>query len=307
VLDLNAVIAGLEKMLHRLISENISIVTSPGPGLGRIRADEGQVEQVILNLVLNARDAMPDGGTITIETADVDLDEGYVSSHFSVKPGPYAMLCVSDTGIGMDAETKSHLFEPFFTTKESGKGTGLGLSTVYGIVKQNEGNIWVYSEPGKGSTFKVYLPRNCGDVVPAARRQIPSEVATGTETILAIDDEEMIRNILKILLEEGGYTVLLAKDGEEADKICAAHAGEIHLLLTDVVLPKMNGREVARHLTARRPQLRVLYMSGYTANAIAHHGVLDSDVAFLPKPFEPTALLRKIREVLDAGKKDTGT
>jgi len=301
VLDLDAVVAGLEALLHRLLGEDVSFVTSRGCGSGRIRADEGQIEQVVLNLAINARDAMPDGGTLTIETADVDLDEGYVSSHFSVKPGSYAMLCVSDTGIGMDAETKSHLFEPFFTTKEPGKGTGLGLSTVYGIVKQNEGSIWVYSEPGRGTTFKVYFPRAGGSPAPAVHSRTPPGVATGTETILAIDDEEMIRDILCVLLKEGGYTVLPAKDGEEAERICAEHAGDIHLLLTDVVLPKINGREVARRLTARRPRMRVLFMSGYTANAISHHGVLDPDVAFIQKPFEPAALMRKVREVMDGG------
>jgi two-component system cell cycle sensor histidine kinase/response regulator CckA len=300
VLDLNAIIEGMEKMLRRLINESVSIDFFLHPSLGLIRADASQMGQVLLNLVINASDAMPLGGKLTIETANAELDESYTRMHTSVKPGPHVQLVVSDTGSGMDAETRERLFEPFFTTKEEGKGTGLGLSTVYGIVKQSGGNIWVYSEPGKGTAFKVYLPRVFDEAQEVTEERIDEAPARGTETVLVVEDEEMIRQIICVALAEYGYTALPAKDGEEAWEVCLGAQGPIHLLLSDVVLPGMSGRESAKRLVSNRPEMRVLYMSGYTANAIVHHGVLEPGLAFLQKPFAPVVLLRKVREILDS-------
>ena len=299
VVDLNAIITGMGKMLRRLINESVSIDFFLDPALGLIRADVSQMEQVLLNLVINASDAMPRGGKLTIETANAELDESYARMHISVKPGSFVRLVVSDTGTGMGEETREHLFEPFFTTKEQGKGTGLGLSMVYGIVKQSGGNIWVYSEPGKGTAFKIYFPRVFEEAQKAPEERIDEAPASGTETVLVVEDEEMIRQIISVALTEYGYTALLAKDGEEAQAICARNQGPIHLLLSDVVLPGMSGRESAEKLCSLRPGMRVLYMSGYTANAIVHHGVLVPGLAFLQKPFAPAALLRKVREILD--------
>ena len=300
VLDLNAIVTGMEKMLGRLINESVSIDFFLDPALGLMRADASQMEQVLLNLVINASDAMPRGGKLTIETANAELDESYTRMHISVKPGPYVRLIVSDTGTGMDEETRERLFEPFFTTKKEGKGTGLGLSMVYGIVKQSGGNIWVYSEPGKGTAFKIYLPRVFEEAQKVTEEGIDEAPARGTETVLVVEDEEMIRRIIFAALVEFGYSVLLAKDGEEAWEICAGTQGPIHLLLSDVVLPGMSGRESAKRLVLKRPGMRVLYMSGYTANAIVHHGALEPGIAFLQKPFAPAALLRKVREILDS-------
>nr|MBI3613674.1 PAS domain S-box protein [Nitrospirota bacterium] len=300
VLTLNENVSTMDSMLRRLIGEHINLVTVLGADLGLVKADPGQIEQVIMNLAVNARDAMPEGGKLTIETANVDLDEAYASRHMAVEPGPYVMLAISDTGHGMDEETQARLFEPFFTTKEKGKGTGLGLSTVYGIVKQSGGIIWVYSEPTRGTTFKIYLPR----VVAVSERASLTSVAgaefvRGTETILLVEDEESVRALACEALEEAGFHVLGARHGAEALVISHQHQGPIHLLLTDVVMPEMSGRVLADRLAPQRPAMKILYMSGYTDNAIVHQGVIDPGTAFLHKPFSPDALVRKVREVLD--------
>ncbi len=300
VLDLNAVVANTEKMLRRLIGEDIDLVMVRDPALGQAKADPGQIEQILINLAANARDAMPQGGKLTIETGNVELDDAYARCHATVTAGCYVMLAVSDTGIGMDAETRARIFEPFFTTKEKGMGTGLGLATVYGIVKQSGGHIWVYSEPGRGTTFKIYLSRvgEAGESVqtPEAR----ARVAGGSETILLVEDEEAVRSLAARILQEHGYKVLESTSVEEALQIGARQEEPINLLLTDVVMPGMSGRNVAEHLGFFRPEMKVLYMSGYTDNAIVHHGVLDAGMAFLEKPFAPEALVRKVREVLDS-------
>jgi two-component system cell cycle sensor histidine kinase/response regulator CckA len=306
VLDLNSVVVRMEKMLKRLIGERIELLTLRDSNLGRVKADPGQVEQIIMNLAVNARDAMPQGGKLTIETANVDLDSAYIRSHSAV-PGPYILLAVSDTGVGMDADTLTHVFEPFFTTKEKGKGTGLGLSTVYGIVKQNGGNIWVYSERGRGSTFKVYLPRVYESAEEAASRTSSSESLNGTETILLAEDEEGVRSLVYRTLHACGYRVLVAKDVEDAVNIFEDCHEPIHLLLTDVVMPQMNGNELAKRLSIRHPETEVLYMSGYTDNAIVHHGVLEAGTFFIQKPFMPKVLMKKVREVLDARTKIPGS
>ncbi|MBI4241191.1 MAG: response regulator [Candidatus Rokubacteria bacterium] len=303
VLDLNAVVANMDTLLRRLIGEDIDLVTVPGPGLGRVKADPSQLEQVIVNLAVNARDATPRGGRLTIETANVELDETYARRHVGVVPGPYVMLAVSDTGIGMDAETQSRIFEPFFTTKELGEGTGLGLATVYGIVNQSGGSIWVYSEPGQGATFKIYLPRveEAADSIGSDKAQ--NAVPRGAETILIVEDNAAVRDVARDILRDHGYTVLEARHGDDALRICERHAGPIHLMVTDTVMPQMSGRELAERLTVVRPETKVLYVSGYTDNAIVHNGMLNAGVAFLQKPFTPDALARKVREVLDAARK----
>jgi len=300
IIDLNGVVTNLEKMLRSLISENIELKTALATGLGAARADPNQIEQVIMNLAINARDAMPDGGTLTIETGNATLDENYAARHVSVVPGAYVMLAVTDTGCGMNEETKARMFEPFFTTKPPGRGTGLGLSTVYGIVKQSGGNIWLYSEPGRGTTFKIYLPtvaalpEDIGKVVPveAARH--------GGGTVLVVEDDDQLRRLTHRALAARGYTVLEADRGRAALDIARRHKGMIDLLLTDVVMPDTNGRKLADALRATRPGLRVLYMSGYPDGAIASHGMLEHGVAYLAKPFTTEAITRKVREVLDA-------
>jgi hypothetical protein len=299
ILDLNAVVAVMDKMLRRLIGEDIELITIFGPGLGRVSADPGQIEQVIMNLAVNARDAMPDGGKLTIETANVEFDEAYARERVAVIPGRYIMLAMSDTGCGMDAETQSHLFEPFFTTKEPGKGTGLGLSTVYGIIKQSGGNIWVYSEPGSGTTFKIYLPRVDSPLESTKRDHVAIEMLHGSETVLLVEDEDIVRELACRVLQMYGYNVLAARSGMEALLICERHPIPIHLLVTDVVMPKMNGRELAKRLKALYPKMRVLFTSGYTGEAINRHGDLEPDFSFLQKPFTPDILVRKIRELLD--------
>jgi two-component system cell cycle sensor histidine kinase/response regulator CckA len=300
VLDLNSIVVGLDKLLRRLMDEDIEMVTLAGKSVGTIKADPGQIEQVIMNLVVNARDAMPDGGRLTIETANVDLDASYAKDHATVRPGRYVMLVVSDTGIGMSADTVAHIFEPFYTTKESGRGTGLGLSTVYGIVKQSGGYIWVYSEPGKGSAFKVYLPRVDEPAEALPRGKAPAANRQGTETVLLVEDDPQVRELTRTVLAAQGYFIIEAASPEDAERIVENDRAEIHLLLTDVIMPGISGRELARRLTARLPRMRVLYMSGYTYNIIAHGGTLEQGVAFLQKPFTPSTLVEKVREVLDA-------
>jgi two-component system, cell cycle sensor histidine kinase and response regulator CckA len=299
VLDLNAVVAEMERILGRLIGEDVELRTVLRPGLGSVKADPGQVEQIIMNLAVNARDAMPRGGKLTVETDAVYLDEGYARRHVAVSPGRYVMLAVSDTGTGMDEQTQRQIFEPFFTTKERGKGTGLGLSTVYGIVKQSGGSIWVYSEVGRGTTFKVYLPLVAEGAEAYRRPPEGGEVPPGTETILVAEDEAAVRSLVREALTAYGYRVITAPDGGSALLLGERHAGPIHLLLTDVVMPGVSGLELARRLGELRPGVRVLYMSGYTEDTISHHGILDAGVEFIQKPFAPEALARKVREVLD--------
>jgi PAS domain S-box-containing protein len=300
VLDLNSIVVGLDKLLRRLMDEDIEMQTLVGKGVGTIKADPGQIEQVIMNLVVNARDAMPDGGRLTIETANVDLDASYAKDHATVRPGSYVVLVVTDTGIGMSADTVAHIFEPFYTTKESGRGTGLGLSTVYGIVKQSGGYVWVYSEPGKGSAFKVYLPRVDEPADALAAGKVPATGRRGTETVLLVEDDPQVRELTRTVLVAQGYFIIEAASPEDAERIVENDRAEIHLLLTDVIMPGISGHELAKRLTARLPRLRVLYMSGYTYNIIAHGGTLEAGVAFLQKPFTPSTLLEKVREVLDA-------
>jgi two-component system cell cycle sensor histidine kinase/response regulator CckA len=299
VLDLGDVVSGLSTMVVRLIGEEVKVSVVVSPNLGRVKADRGQLEQVVMNLAVNARDAMPKGGSLIFELQNVELDDAYAATHAEVKPGPYVLLAISDTGTGMDAETQKRVFEPFFTTKETGKGTGLGLSTVHGIVHQSGGAIDVYSEPGQGTTFKVYLPRFAGDA--AVRRPVsgdhPAQRAA-FETVLVVEDEAAIRQLTKLILQKAGYTVLLAESPVAAERIAGSHSGPIHLMLTDVVMPGMRGPELAERLLGLRPDLRVLYMSGYTDNAIAHHGMLDAGTEFLQKPFTPFRLTEKVREVL---------
>ena len=300
VINLNEILPDLEKMLRRLIGENITLETILNPALWNVKIDTGQMEQVIMNLVVNARDAMPKGGNLTIETTNIDLDEDYFQDHgVENPPGPYVMMAISDTGIGMDKEIQSHIFEPFFTTKGIGRGTGLGLSTVYGIVKQNHGYIWAYSEPGQGTTFKVYLPSVGEDAVSVEEKKISKDKLTGSETVLIVEDDSSIRKLARKVLQAYGYNVLDAEEGEQALRIIEEHEGPIHLLVTDVVMPKMSGRELAERLQSLRPEVKVIYMSGYTDDAIAHHGVLEQGVNFIEKPFTPKGLARKVREVLD--------
>jgi PAS domain S-box-containing protein len=298
-LNLNDVVADMNKMLRRLIGEDIQLTAKFDPALRKTKADPGQIEQVLVNLVVNARDAMPRGGHLTIETSNFEMDSEYASKHVGVQPGWYVVLKVSDTGTGMEDETKARIFEPFFTTKEKGKGTGLGLSTVYGIVKQSGGNIWVYSEPGKGTSFKVYLPQIEYSSEPEERPVVEVAAVGGSETILLVEDEDVVRGLARKILEAAGYLVLEANGGADAVRLCQEHEGPIHLLLTDVVMPSTSGREVAEQVTLLRPTIRVLFMSGYTDAAIVHHGILDSSVEFIQKPFSPSTLAKKIREVLD--------
>ena len=299
VLDLNIVVGDLEKMLRRVIGEDIELTTHLTDDLGRVKADPGQIEQVVMNLAVNARDAMPNGGRLTIETANVDLDDAYAHSHIDVTPGRYVMLSVSDNGVGMSPEVKERVFEPFFTTKEKDKGTGLGLSTVYGIVKQSEGNIWVYSEPGKGTTFKIYLPRVEDIHEEIGEQEVIEELPRGSETILVVEDEEGVRQLAAHFLENQGYKVLEARDEDDALRISEQHKDPIPLVLSDVVMPKINGRALCERLTLLHPEMKVLYMSGYTGNAIVHHGVLEPGINYIQKPFSMDGLARKVRQVLD--------
>lgn len=298
VIDLNKSVQEIQKMLHRVIGEDIELAIRLGPDLGYVKADPGQLSQVLMNLAINSRDAMPSGGKLAIETANVELDNTYVRQHLGAKPGPFVMLAVSDTGMGMDSDTLSHIFEPFFTTKDPGKGTGLGLSMVYGIIKQNNGYIMAYSEPGRGTTFKIYFPQAV-ESLPTPR-QPEKEMAGGTETILVVEDEVALRELTCVLLQEAGYTVFETSGIEEAIAMAKDSRRKIDLLLTDIVMPRLDGHELANQLLALRPSLRVLYMSGYTDDVIVHRGVLSQGAMLVQKPFAKNTLLRKVRETLDS-------
>ncbi len=299
VLDLNILLQNLDKMLRRVIGEDIELVTLLAEDLGRVKTDPGQIEQVILNLAVNARDAMPSGGKLTIETANVELDETYARRHVAVTPGRYVMLAVSDTGVGMTPEVRDRVFEPFFTTKEKGKGTGLGLSTVYGIVKQSEGNIWIYSEPGHGTTFKIYLPQAEELLEEVKEKVVGEELPCGSETVLVVEDEEEVRKVAARILRGQGYKVLEASNGADTLMICKEQKERFHLILTDVVMPQMSGRQLVEQLRQVYQNFKVLYMSGYTDNTIVHHGVLERGINYIQKPFTVGALACKVREVLD--------
>jgi CheY-like chemotaxis protein len=300
ILDLNSVVANTERLLQRLIGENIQLKTRLASGLKAVRADFGQIEQVIVNLAVNARDAMPDGGCLTIETANVELGETYAQDHAIVRPGCYVMLAVSDTGCGMSDEVQSHIFEPFYTTKDPGKGTGLGLATAYGIVKQSGGHIWLYSELGAGTTFKIYLsPAESGARVSVPTKE-PAEVPALGQTILVAEDDEIVRKLIVTVLRAKGYRVVEAANGEQALEVWTQYSGKIDLLLTDTVMPGMSGPTLSGRLKIRQPEISVLYMSGYTDNALLLHDVLESGVAFLQKPFGLDVLARKVSEVLNS-------
>ena len=298
VVDLNAAVSGIERLLGRVLREDIHLECSLAPDAGTVKVDPGQLEQVIMNLAVNARDAMPNGGRVTIETANVDIDETYVQAHALAAPGRYVMLAVTDTGMGMDAATQARIFEPFFTTKEVGKGTGLGLATVQGIVQQSGGFIWVYSEPNHGTCFKVYLPRV--DAPPSKAEAVAGDLLRGTETVLVVEDMAAVRAVTCEMLRRFGFTVHDAADGTTALQLAQALAQPIDLLLTDVVMPDANGRDLATQFQKLHPRLRVLFMSGYTDDAVVRHGILEEGIAYLQKPFTPRSLVRKVREVLDA-------
>jgi len=302
ILDINESLIDIEKMLGRLIGEDVELLTIQASELWQVEIDPGQIEQMIMNLAVNARDAMPKGGKLTVGTANADLDKNYFRERgiHEETPGHYVMLSVSDTGSGMDKETREHIFEPFFTTKEVGKGTGLGLSTVYGIVKQNNGFIWVYSEPGQGSTFKIYLPKVKPDAEPEEKEQSLVDDLSGSETVLIVEDNDSLRNFAQKILHIYGYRTLNAENGEDALRVCKEHNGPIHLLLTDVVMPRMGGKEAAERLQPLYPRMKIIYMSGYTDNAIVHHGVLEPGLNFLEKPFTPKGLARKVRKALES-------
>ena len=300
VVDLNGIVAGMDSMLRRLIGEDVDLLTALSPDLGQVKVDPGQIEQALMNLALNSRDAMPSGGKLTISTTNVSLDDAYARRHVGVRPGPYVMLAVSDTGSGIDAQTRSHLFEPFFTTKGQPQATGMGLSTVYGIVKQSGGHIFVYSESGHGTAIKIYLPRVEGQVEATLASEARGAPAGGSETILLVEDEEAVLALARDILQMNGYTVLVARDGAEGLQTCERHHGAIDLLLTDVVMPHMSGRDLVDRARPLRPAMRILFMSGYTGDAIVHQGVLAPGSEMLEKPFTVAALVRKVREVLDA-------
>jgi len=300
VLNLNETVSETKNLLERLIGEDVEFAAVLDPDLGNAKADPGQIQQVIMNLAVNARDAMPRGGKLTVSTGNVVLDERYVKENPGSQAGPHVFLSVSDTGSGMDQKTLSHLFEPFFTTKEQGKGTGLGLSTVYGIVKQSGGSIWVSSELGRGTTFRLYLPRVDQPVEPVRKTGVaPAAAPKGTETVLLVEDEEAVRKLTHAILSRKGFKVLVAGDGQEALETLQRHEGPVHLLLTDVVLPRMGGREIALQVTKLRPEIKVLFTSGYSERAFVENGILEPGIVLLSKPFTPEELLRKVREVLE--------
>jgi CheY-like chemotaxis protein len=304
VVDLNASVSGIERLLARVLREDIKLRCTLAPDAGTIRVDPGQLEQVIMNLAVNARDAMPGGGLLTIETANVDLDKAYLQVHPLAKPGPYVMLAVTDNGTGMDAATQARIFEPFFTTKDVGKGTGLGLATVQGIVQQSGGFIWVYSEPNHGTVFKIYLPRVDE---PASRADdVAAADVRGTETVLVVEDVTAVRAVTREMLSRYGYNVLEAADGTTALQLAASYQAPIHLLLTDVVMPDINGRDLAHRFESTRPEMKVLFMSGYTDDAVVRHGILQEGIAYLQKPFTPGSLATKVRGVLGTGAKGQG-
>jgi signal transduction histidine kinase/ActR/RegA family two-component response regulator len=299
VLSLNETVQETERMLRRLLGADIELVTRCQRDLSKVRVDPGQMDQVVMNLALNARDAMPDGGKLTIETSDVVLDESYAAQHHGVTPGPHVLLAVSDTGIGMDVETQGRIFEPFFTTKPPGKGTGLGLSTVFGIIQQSGGNIWVYSELGTGTTIKIYLPRAEGSE-DEPEEFAPPPTLHGKETILLVEDQDEVRRVATTILRNYGYRVLSASNAGEALLACEKHLRAIDLLLTDVVMPQMSGPELSQRILAQRPDLKVLFMSGYADGAVVGHGILDSGTDYVQKPLLPEVLARRVRQVLDA-------
>jgi PAS domain S-box-containing protein len=300
IIDLNALVQGMSTMLRRLIGEDIELHVGLAPNAAKVSADPGQIEQVIMNLAVNSRDAMPEGGTLTIETRNVVLDEEYAANHMGVTPGPYVLLSVSDNGTGMDQETRLRLFEPFFTTKAPGRGTGLGMSTVFGIVKQSGGNVEVYSEPGSGTSVKTYLPLVEAESANLEKKdEAAHQHGRGSETILLVEDEEAVRLLVRKTLERQGYHVLDAPNAKEARRITREHRGPLHLLITDVVMPQESGRQLAEWIVTARPEIKVLYMSGYTDHAIVNNNVISADVAFIQKPFAPSALARKVREVLE--------
>jgi len=301
VLKLDDLLNDMENLLRRLIGEDIDLSTVLAPDLGYVRADPGQIEQVIMNLFVNARDAMPQGGKLTFEAANVELDETYARTHLGINPGQYVMLAVSDNGAGMSDEVMAHLFEPFFTTKEQGCGTGLGLSTVYGIVKRANGHIEAESQPGEGSTFRIYLPRSDAEAVASAPLPRSGTLARGTETVLLVEDEDMVREVAHRALERQGYTVLTARLPEQALNLMQHYVGPVSLLITDVVMPGMNGPELTKRLLEFRPGLRVMYVSGYTDDELSHHGVLEPGVVLLLKPFDSNTFVQAVREVLDVG------
>jgi signal transduction histidine kinase len=302
VLDINEVLTGMDKMLQRILGEDVDFRCLQNPSLGRVKMDPSGLEQLVLNLVVNARDAMPTGGKLTIETNNVDLDDDFVREHVGAAPGLHVMLAVSDTGIGMDRATQARIFEPFFTTKAKDKGTGIGLSTVYGVVQQSGGIVLVYSEPGKGTSFKVYLPRVDGALEKSSLNEALGNLR-GTETILLVEDEDQVRLVASSILSKHGYRILEARNAGEALLLCESHSDEIHLLLTDVVMPQMSGPELVTRLAQSRPQMRVLCMSGYTDDSIVRHGVLQAEIAYLQKPITPQTLTRKVRDVLDGPKR----
>jgi two-component system, cell cycle sensor histidine kinase and response regulator CckA len=299
VFDLNSIVSTLDKMLRRVIGGDIELNTIVEPEAVVVKADPGQLEQVIMNVVINARDAMPRGGRLTIETSKVFLDEAYCQLHVDITPGQYALLAISDTGLGMDPDTQVRIFEPFFTTKAHDKGTGLGLATVHGIIKQSGGFIWVYSEPGQGTTFKIYLPATCEQVEEPRMAAAPGASCQGSETILIVEDDAAVRRVARRILEHYGYTILEAGTGKEALAIGKQYPGSINLLLTDVIMPEMSGKELVDLWNDQHPETKVIYTSGFTENAIAHNGALDQDIYFIQKPYRPNALARIVRQVLD--------